>query len=110
MIRRVDTWTVFKVSLFFYLLGLAVLLVAGVILWNVATTFGTIASLQKSIKSLFDLTTFQLKPRPLLEYSAAGGVVLALLGTIMNTVAALIYNLISDIAGGIQIVVVTEPE
>jgi Transmembrane domain of unknown function (DUF3566) len=110
MVRRVDTWTVFKVSLFFYLLGLAVLLVAGVILWNVATTFGTISSLEKSIRSLFDLTNFTLKPRPLLEYSAAGGIILALLGTIMNTVAALLYNLISDIAGGIQIIVVTEPD
>lgn len=110
MIRRVDTWTVFKVSLIFYLLGLAVLIVAGVILWNVATTFGTISSLQKSIKSLFDLKTFVLRPRPLLEYFAAGGLVLAILGTIMNTVAALLYNLISDIAGGVQIVVVTEPD
>lgn len=110
MVRRVDTWTVFKVSLFFYLLGLVILLVAGVILWNVASTFGTITGLEKSIRSLFDLTHFQIKPRPLLEYTAAGGIVLAVLGTIMNTVAALIYNLIADIAGGVQIVVVTEPD
>ncbi|MBO0693627.1 MAG: DUF3566 domain-containing protein, partial [Acidimicrobiaceae bacterium] len=91
MIRRVDTWTVFKVSLFFYLLGLAVLIVAGIILWNVASTFGTIASIEKSIRTLFDLKTFQIKPRPLLEYSIAGGLVLAMLGTIMNTVAVLLY-------------------
>lgn len=110
MVRRVDTWTVFKMSLLFYLLGLAILIVAGVILWNVAETFGTIDSIQKSVRSLFDLTSFQLKPRPILEYTAAGGALFALLGTIMNTVAALLYNLISDIAGGIQIVVVTEPE
>jgi hypothetical protein len=110
LVRRVDTWTVFKVSLFFYLLGLAIVIVAGVILWNVASTFGTIASIQKSVRSLFDLTNFVLKPVPLLEYTAAGGGVLALLGTIVNTVAALLYNLISDVAGGVQVVVVTEPD
>ena len=110
MVRRVDTWTVFKLSLFFYLLGLLVLLVAGVILWNVASTFGTITSIQKTIRTLFVLNNFRLRSRPLLEYTAAGGLVLVILGTIVNTVAALIYNLISDIFGGIQVVVVTEPE
>jgi hypothetical protein len=110
LVRRIDTWTVFKVSLFFYLLGLAIFVVAGVILWNVASTFGTITSIQKSIKTLFVLNSFVLKPKPLLEYTTAGGGVLVILGTLVNTTAALLYNLISDVIGGVQIVVVTEPE
>jgi Transmembrane domain of unknown function (DUF3566) len=110
LVRRVDTWTVFKVSLFFYLLGLAIFVVAGVILWNVASTFGTITSIQKSVKTLFVLNSFVLKPIPLLEYTTAGGAVLVVLGTLVNTTAALLYNLISDVIGGIQVVVVTEPE
>jgi hypothetical protein len=110
LVRRIDTWTVFKVSLFFYLLGLAILVVAGVILWNVASTFGTITSIQKSVKTLFVLNSFVLKPIPLLEYTAAGGGVLVVLGTLVNTTAAVLYNLISDVVGGIQVVVVTEAE
>jgi hypothetical protein len=110
LVRRIDTWTVFKVSLFFYLLGLAIIVVAGVILWNVASTFGTITSIQKSVKTLFVLNSFVLKPIPLLEYTVAGGGVLVVLGTLVNTTAALLYNLISDVVGGVQVVVVTEPE
>jgi len=110
LVRRIDTWTVFKVSLVFYVLVLAVIILAGIILWNVAEAFGTITSIQKSARSLFDLSHFVLKPKPLLEYTAAGGGVLCVLGTVVNTVVALLYNLISDLVGGVQVVVVSEPE
>jgi hypothetical protein len=110
LVRRIDTWTVFKVSLVFYLLALIILVVAGIILWNVAEAFGTITSIQKSAKSLFDLSHFVIKPIPLLEYTTAGGAILCVLGTIVNTVVALLYNLISDVVGGVQVVVVTEPD
>lgn len=110
LVRRIDTWTVFKVSLVFYLLGLAIFLVAGVILWHVASDFGTITSLDKSVRSLFSLRNFKVRPIPLLEYTAAGGGLLAFLGTLLNTAAALIYNLISDVVGGVQVVVLSEPD
>jgi hypothetical protein len=110
LVRRIDTWTVFKVSFVFYLLALVILVVAGIILWNVAEAFGTIASIQKSAKSLFDLSHFVIKPIPLLEYTTGGGAILCVLGTVVNTVVALLYNLISDVIGGVQVVVVTEPD
>jgi hypothetical protein len=110
LVRRIDTWTVFKVSFLFYVLALIILVVAGVILWNVAEAFGTIASIQKSAKSLFDLSHFVIKPIPLLEYTTGGGAILCVLGTVLNTVVALLYNLISDVIGGVQVVVVTEPD
>jgi hypothetical protein len=110
LVRRIDTWTVFKVSFVFYVLALIILVVAGIILWNVAEAFGTITSIQKSAKSLFDLSHFVIKPIPLLEYTAGGGAILCILGTVVNTVVALLYNLISDVVGGVQVVVVAEPD
>jgi hypothetical protein len=110
LVRRIDTWTVFKVSFVFYVLALIILVVAGIILWNVAEAFGTITSIQKSAKSLFDLSHFVIKPIPLLEYTTGGGAILCILGTVVNTVVALLYNLISDVIGGVQVVVVTEPD
>lgn len=110
LVRRIDTWTVFKVSLVFYFFLLVIMLVAGVVLWHLAQPFGVITSIEKSVRLLFDLKTFKLRPIPVLEYSAAGGAVLAIIGTLLNVVAAALYNLISDVVGGIQVIVVSEPQ
>lgn len=110
IVRRLDTWTVLKVSLVFYLCVLIVIVVSGVVLWNVAEAFGFLHSIEKSVKSLFDYTSFTLHPRPILEYTILGGAGLAVLGTLGNVLVALLYNLISDVVGGIQIVVIAEEE
>jgi hypothetical protein len=96
-------WSVLKVSLIFYVLVLAVMLITGVALWNIASDLGTIASLDKLVRSLFALTSFQLNPLAALAWGAAIGSGLCLLGVLMNVVAALLYNLISDVVGGVKI-------
>ncbi len=103
-------WTVFKVSALFYFLVVFALVVAGVILWNIASAFGVIVSIQKSVRTLFDLKTYVLHPGPVLLYGAGGGIVVAIAGILVNTLAALFYNLISDVIGGVQLVVVTETD
>ena len=110
LVRRVDVWTVIKVSLMFYALAVLSLLVAGVILWNLATAFGAIHSIEKSVKTLFDLKTFTLHPEAVLGYAAGAGAVVCFMGVMFNVIAALLYNLISDVVGGIQVVVVSEPD
>ena len=59
---------------------------------------------------LFDLKSFTLHPDLVLEYAAAGGGVLTLVGTCLNVLAALVYNLLSDVVGGIQVIVVGQSE
>ena len=61
VVRRVDTWTVFKLSLLFYICVFAVLMVAGIILWNVAASFGVLTHIEKFVRSLFDLNKFQFR-------------------------------------------------
>jgi hypothetical protein len=109
-VRRVDPWTVFKVSLVFYLFVLVVVVVAGVLLWIIASALGFLHSIEKSVKVLFDYTTFTLHPGPVLEYTVAGGAALAIVGTLVNVLAALLYNLIADVVGGVQMVVVADDE
>jgi hypothetical protein len=108
VIRRIDVWTVLKLSFFFWLCIVLVLLIAGVILWNIANAFDVINNVDKFIKSLFDLQTFTLRPRTILEASAAGGVVLVILGTGANVLAAVLYNLMSDVIGGVQVIVLED--
>ena len=73
IIRRIDTWTVLKVSLVFYLCVLIVVLISGVVLWNVAQAFNFTHDIEKSVKTLFGYNTFTLHPTPMFEYTAMGG-------------------------------------
>jgi Transmembrane domain of unknown function (DUF3566) len=108
MVRRIDVWTVFKMSILFYLCVFLVFLIAGVLLWNIAEAFHVITSVEKFIRSLFDLQQFTFRPKVVLESSVLGGGTLVLLGTGANVLAALIYNLISDVVGGVQFTVLEE--
>ena len=108
VIRHVGTFTVLRVSFVFYLLGLIVVLMAGAALWNVASSLGTINSIDKSIRTLFDLKSFTLRPLPVLAYGAGIGGVLVVLGTLVNVVIAVLFNLISDVTGGVALFVVSQ--
>ena len=108
LVRRVDAWTVFKVSLVFYLLFAVIMLIAGSIAWSVAVHLHFIRDIERAVRTLADKRSFVLHPLPVLEYAAAAFGVLALVGTVLNTVAAVLYNLISDLVGGVQTVEVVE--
>jgi hypothetical protein len=107
-LRQIDPWSVLRLSLLFYLCVLLVLLVAGIVLWNIASVFGVLHNFEKFIRQLFDLQSFTLHPVVALEAFALGGVLLVLLGTAVNVIAACLYNLISDVAGGVRVTVVEE--
>ena len=107
-VRHLNIWSVAKVSLVFYLLVLVAVVVASVMLWYLADAFGSITSIEKSVKTLFDLSKFTLHPKSVAEYTAIGGGALALAGTIANILAALMYNLISDLVGGLRFDVVDD--
>ena len=106
VIRRVDVWSVFKVSLVFYLCVLVVMLIAGVALWDVARAFKVINSIDKLVRNLFALTSFQLHPTAILGWSAAILGAICFIGVLFNVLASILYNLISDIVGGVQVTVV----
>ena len=108
LLRRFDAWTVFKVSIVFYVLMLIVFLVAGVVAWNVAAGLGFVHDIEKGVRSLADDRRFVLHGGSVFGYTALGGLVLAVVGAILNTVAAVLYNLISDLIGGVQVVAVVE--
>jgi Transmembrane domain of unknown function (DUF3566) len=108
VIRRVDTWSVMKVALGFYITGVVVMLVAGVLLWSVMVSTGTVDNLENFISQLFALDSFSLNGEQLLRGYAvlATVMVTALLGiTVAMTV---FFNLLSDVTGGIRVTVLEE--
>jgi hypothetical protein len=92
-----------RVSLVFYFLVAIAVLVASVLLWYAANAFGSLTSIEKSVRTLFDLKSFTLHVGRVAEYTALGGLVLAVVGSLVNILAALTYNLICDIVGGFRI-------
>lgn len=108
VIRRVDTWTVLRFSVIFYLSMLVVALVAGVLLWAAASAVGVIDNLEKFVKDLFVLDSFHIRAGLIFRATLVGGLVMVLLGTGANVLMAVIYNLTSDVVGGVEVSVLEE--
>lgn len=108
VVRKIDVWTVLKMSLLFYLCVLLVMLIAGIVLWNIADAFNIIHSVEKFIRSIFDLAKFTFHPAVVLQSAALGGLILVVMATGANVLIALLYNLISDVVGGVQFIVLEE--
>jgi Transmembrane domain of unknown function (DUF3566) len=108
VVRKIDVWTVLKMSILFYLCVFLVFIVAGIVLWNIADAFNVIHSVEKFIRSIFDLQKFTFQPTAVLQSAVIGGGVLVLLATGANVLAAMLYNLISDVVGGVQFIVLEE--
>ena len=108
VIRKVDPWTVLRFSVLFYVSMLVVVLVAGTLLWLAASSVGAIDNVEKFIKELFALESFRISGVKLFTSSVVGGLVLVLLGTGMNVLMAVVYNLTADIVGGVEVTMLEE--
>ena len=108
MIRRVDTWTVLRFSILFYLSMLIVVMVAGVLLWAAASAAGVVDNVEKFVEDLFVLDSFSIRAGLIFRATMVGGLVLVLLGTGANVLMTVIYNLTSDVVGGIEVTVLEE--
>ncbi len=108
VVRRIDAWSVFKISLVFWAVVFAILLVAGVLLWNLANTTGTITNVEGFIKDLFGLKTFKFEGDQLLRSAWIMGGVLVVGGTALTVTLTVLFNLISDLLGGVRVTVLEE--
>jgi len=109
VVRHVDAWTVLKVSLLFYLCSYVIGLVSGVILWNVADRAGYIEKVEGFIEDLFAYETFEFLPGTLFTAVALGGAILAIVATGLTALGAVLFNLISDLVGGVRLTMVELP-
>jgi hypothetical protein len=103
----VDAWTVFKVGFMFSLVLYAVCLTAGVLLWQVAYTTGTIDNMEKFFES-FGWETFKFNGSKIFHAAWTGGLFVAVGLTGLAVLAATLFNLITDLVGGIRFTVLEE--
>jgi len=109
VIRNVDAWSVLKVSVVFYVAVYCMLLVAAVLLWIAATATGLRGNIEKVVADLIASGKFHFVGSELLRAGVVGGAVLVVAGTTANVMLAVLYNLISDLVGGVSILVEESP-
>jgi hypothetical protein len=102
-VRHLSISSVLRVSIIFWLVMLAAVVVASVLLWIFADAFGSLPSIEKSIRTLFSLKSFKLHPGQVAFYTFLGGLVVSIAGVFANLLFALIYNLIADVVGGVKV-------
>jgi len=108
IIRHVEPWSVLKISLFFYGCLWVILLVAGFMIWGVAESSGTIDRLESLFIDLFTLDEFSIDAGQVFRGYALAGLALAIAGTTFNVLMCLLFNLISDLTGGMRITMIEE--
>lgn len=107
VVRRIDTWSVLKVAGLFSLSLVLVLLIAGILLWLAGSAVGAIGSVEKFMRAI-GFEDFRFVGSQLLRGFVAAGLVLVIMGTGLSVLMAVIYNLISDVVGGIELTVLEE--
>jgi hypothetical protein len=111
IIRKIDPWTVLKVSAVLNVV-LAIGIVLGLVMfWSVLTAAGIP---EKITNILVQITLLDEGENPFanterfLRAAVFASVVWAVLTTGFATVVAVMYNLVSDVVGGIEVVVLEE--
>jgi hypothetical protein len=109
VVRRVEPWTVLKFSVLLFATLYLVFLVAGLVLWAAATATGLRENIEKFIGDLIASDDFKILGPTMMRASVVGGLVLVVLGTGANVLFTVLYNLISDVVGGITVVFEERP-
>jgi hypothetical protein len=105
-IRRVDLWAVLKISLCFYVAAVVLVIISGVVLWLIADAAGAIGNVERFMGKILSSKNYHLVPAQILEGSILVGLVLAALLTIITVVGAALYNLFSEMVGGVEVTLV----
>ena len=105
--RPIDPWSAFKVggvvSLAAYVGGLT----AGVLLWRVADSTGTLGNVERWFTQ-FGWETFELKGDEVFAAARTIGLFLGIAMTGLIVLLATLFNLVSDIVDGIRVSVLEE--
>jgi hypothetical protein len=107
VVRHVDTWSVFKVALVFNLFLYLVCLTAGVLLWQVAYTTGTVSNVERFFEG-FGWETFEFKGGEIYHNAWIAGVFVSAGLTGLAVLMATLFNLITDLVGGVRVTVLEE--
>lgn len=101
-VKRIDPWSVLKVSLLFYVSLMLVLLFAAMLLYVVASSAGAISTLEGFVRGT-GWPDFRIRAAQVFRVLVLVGIANAVAWSAVNVFLAFLYNLVSDVVGGIEI-------
>jgi hypothetical protein len=107
VLRHIDPWSTFKVALLFSVVAYLVSLTAGVLLWRVADSTGTLDNVERWFTQ-FGWETFELRGGEIFHNAWIIGLFGAVALTGGLVLLATLFNLVSDIIGGVRMTVLEE--
>ena len=107
VVRHVDPWSVFKIAIIANMVLYLTLLTASVLLWNVAYATGTVENVERFFES-FGWQSFDFNGGEIYHAAWIAGLfgVLGLTGFAL--LLASLFNLITDLVGGVRFTVLEE--
>lgn len=102
-LSRIDPWSVLKFSVLLYVCVYLIFMIAGVVLWTAGTITGLRDNVESFVGDLLSSPRFRFVGSQVLQASLLGGAVMVVVGSGLNVLMAVLYNLITDVVGGIGI-------
>ncbi|HVT21908.1 MAG TPA: DUF3566 domain-containing protein [Mycobacteriales bacterium] len=107
-LKRIDPWSTLKFSVVYGLVGMVVLVVAVVLLYGVIDAMGVIGSLRKFLSDVSDTSSGPglgewLSFNRVVIVAVVVGLVNVVLFAAFATLTAFIYNVCTDITGGVEV-------
>ncbi|MFP3915199.1 MAG: DUF3566 domain-containing protein [Actinomycetota bacterium] len=111
IIRKIDPWTVLKVSAILYAVAAVALVLGVVIFWSVidnAGIPGAITDFLVRITLIEEGTEPFANSEQFFRLVVFGSIVWWVMSTGFTTLLAVMYNLVTDVVGGVEVVVLEE--
>lgn len=106
VVTRVDPWSMLKISLLFSFSAWLIVVVAGLLLWRVAVSTGTIGNLEDFLSTSLAEDSFTIDGGGVFKGSMVLGLVLFASGAAFAVVSSVLFNLIAGLVGGVRFTVV----
>ncbi|MCU1370062.1 MAG: hypothetical protein JWO77_1256 [Ilumatobacteraceae bacterium] len=107
VLRRIDLWSVLKLSLVVYTCLYVSVLATLAALWGILYQSGNVDKLQSFLGDV-GLENFTFYGNQMFRACAAIGAVGVLAGTVITVLATALINIISEMTGGIRLIVIEE--
>ena len=107
VVRHVDPWSVFKIAFVANVVLYLIVLTAGVLLWNVAYATGTVDNVERFFES-FGWSSFEFNGGEIYHNAWIGGLFMIIGLTGLSVLLATLFNLITDLVGGMRFTVLEE--
>jgi hypothetical protein len=105
-IRRINPWSVLKFSLIFYFCVMLVVLFGLAILYMLLGSFGVLDSVAQLLGDVWTGGEFEFHGFSIFRTLFLIGLITVVIGSALTVFIAILYNLISDLIGGIEVTLV----